>query len=44
MDQTWLAAADYFKTEMCNEFGYSRLVRNGTCMKCDTRGVTTRCS
>ena len=32
------------RTEMCSECGISRLVRNGTCMKCDTCGGTSGCS
>jgi len=30
--------------EMCDECGNFTLVRNGTCMKCDTCGSTTSCS
>ncbi len=30
--------ANYCKSEMCSECGNSRLVRNGTCMKCNTCG------
>ncbi len=30
--------------EMCSECGNFTLVRNGTCMKCDTCGSTTGCS
>jgi hypothetical protein len=40
LDQTLLVGANYCETEMCSECGISRLVRNGTCMKCDTCGGT----
>ena len=29
---------------MCGESGNFTLVRNGTCMKCDTCGATSGCS
>jgi len=33
-----------YEGEMCSECGNFTLVRNGTCMKCDTCGSTTGCS
>src|ERR1700692_3776298 len=33
-----------YEGEMCGECGHFSLVRNGTCMKCDTCGSTTGCS
>jgi ribonucleoside-diphosphate reductase alpha chain len=38
------AEAKVYEAEMCNECGNFTLVRNGTCMKCDTCGSTTGCS
>ena len=38
------AKAKGYEGEMCGECGNFTLVRNGTCMKCDTCGVTTGCS
>ncbi len=38
------AKAKGYEGEMCGECGNFTLVRNGTCMKCDTRGSTTGCS
>jgi ribonucleoside-diphosphate reductase alpha chain len=38
------AKARGYEGEMCNECGNFTLVRNGTCMKCDTCGSTTGCS
>ena len=33
-----------YEGEACNECGNFTLVRNGTCLKCDTCGATTGCS
>ena len=38
------AKAKGYEGEMCGECGNFSLVRNGTCMKCDTCGSTTGCS
>jgi len=38
------AKAKGYEGEMCGECGNFTLVRNGTCMKCDTCGSTTGCS
>ena len=38
------AKAKGYDGEMCGECGNFTLVRNGTCMKCDTCGSTTGCS
>ncbi|MBR1189755.1 vitamin B12-dependent ribonucleotide reductase [Bradyrhizobium sp. AUGA SZCCT0160] len=38
------AKARGYEGEMCSECGNFTLVRNGTCMKCDTCGSTTGCS
>jgi ribonucleoside-diphosphate reductase alpha chain len=38
------ARAKGYEGEMCGECGNFTLVRNGTCMKCDTCGATTGCS
>ncbi len=38
------AKAKGYEGEMCGECGHFSLVRNGTCMKCDTCGTTTGCS
>ena len=38
------ARAKGYEGEMCSECGNFTLVRNGTCMKCDTCGSTTGCS
>jgi ribonucleoside-diphosphate reductase alpha chain len=38
------ARAKGYEGEMCGECGHFSLVRNGTCMKCDTCGATTGCS
>ncbi len=38
------ARAKGYEGEMCGECGNFTLVRNGTCMKCDTCGSTTGCS
>jgi ribonucleoside-diphosphate reductase alpha chain len=38
------ARAKGYEGEMCDECGNFTLVRNGTCMKCDTCGATTGCS
>jgi len=38
------ARAKGYEGEMCDECGNFTLVRNGTCMKCDTCGSTTGCS
>ena len=38
------AKAKGHEGEMCGECGNFTLVRDGTCMKCDTCGATTGCS
>ena len=38
------ASAKGYEGEACGECGNFTLVRNGTCMKCDTCGSTTGCS
>jgi ribonucleoside-diphosphate reductase alpha chain len=38
------ARAKGYEGEACGECGNFTLVRNGTCMKCDTCGSTTGCS
>ena len=38
------ATAKGYEGEACGECGNFTLVRNGTCMKCDTCGSTTGCS
>jgi len=38
------AKARGYEGEACGECGNFTLVRNGTCMKCDTCGGTTGCS
>ncbi len=38
------AKAKGYEGEMCGECGNFTLVRNGTCMKCDTCGSTSGCS
>src|SRR5262249_182704 len=38
------AKAKGYEGEMCSECGNFTLVRNGTCMKCDTGGSTSGCS
>ncbi len=38
------AKAKGYEGESCGECGNFTLVRNGTCMKCDTCGSTTGCS
>ena len=38
------AKAKGYEGEACGECGNFTLVRNGTCMKCDTCGSTTGCS
>jgi len=38
------AKAKGYEGEVCGECGHFSLVRNGTCMKCDTCGSTTGCS
>ncbi len=38
------AKAKGYEGEMCGECGNFTLVRNGTCLKCDTCGGTTGCS
>jgi ribonucleoside-diphosphate reductase alpha chain len=43
-EQRLEAKAKGYEGEMCGECGNFTLVRNGTCMKCDTCGSTTGCS
>ena len=38
------AKAKGYEGEACGECGNFTLVRNGTCLKCDTCGSTTGCS
>jgi ribonucleoside-diphosphate reductase alpha chain len=38
------ARAKGYEGEACGECGNFTLVRNGTCMKCDTCGSTSGCS
>ena len=38
------AKAKGYEGEACEECGNFTLVRNGTCLKCDTCGSTTGCS
>jgi ribonucleoside-diphosphate reductase alpha chain len=38
------AKAKGYEGEMCSECLNFTLVRNGTCLKCDTCGSTTGCS
>jgi ribonucleoside-diphosphate reductase alpha chain len=38
------AKASGYEGDMCTECSNFTLVRNGTCMKCDTCGSTTGCS
>ncbi len=38
------AVAKGYHSESCQECGNSTLVRNGSCLKCDTCGATTGCS
>jgi ribonucleoside-diphosphate reductase alpha chain len=38
------AKAKGYEGEACSECGNFTLVRNGTCLKCDTCGSTTGCS
>ena len=38
------AKAKGYEGEACGECGNFTLLRNGTCMKCDTCGSTTGCS
>ena len=38
------AKAKGYEGEACGECGNFTLVRNGTCLKCDTCGGTTGCS
>jgi ribonucleoside-diphosphate reductase alpha chain len=33
-----------YEGEACGECGNFTMVRNGTCLKCDTCGTTTGCS
>jgi len=37
------ARAKGYEGEACEECGNFTLVRNGTCLKCDTCGATTGC-
>ncbi|HEY0441898.1 MAG TPA: vitamin B12-dependent ribonucleotide reductase, partial [Xanthobacteraceae bacterium] len=43
-EQRLEAKAKGYEGEMCGECGNFTLVRNGTCLKCDTCGGTTGCS
>ncbi|HHB80449.1 MAG TPA: vitamin B12-dependent ribonucleotide reductase, partial [Aliiroseovarius sp.] len=44
MDARTKARMQGYEGEACGECGNYTLVRNGTCMKCNTCGSTTRCS
>ena len=44
MDQRAKARAQGYEGEACGECGNFTLVRNGTCMKCNTCGGTSGCS
>jgi ribonucleoside-diphosphate reductase alpha chain len=44
MERIREARAKGYEGDPCGECGNMTLVRNGTCMKCDTCGSTTGCS
>jgi ribonucleoside-diphosphate reductase alpha chain len=44
MDSRTKARMQGFEGEACGECGNYTLVRNGTCMKCNTCGSTSGCS
>ena len=44
MERIREARAKGYEGDACGECGNMTLVRNGTCMKCDTCGSTTGCS
>ncbi len=44
LDQGEIARAKGFEGAACDECGNFTLVRNGTCLKCNTCGATTGCS
>ena len=44
MDDRTKAKMQGYEGEACNECGNYTLVRNGTCMKCNTCGGTSGCS
>ena len=44
MDARTKAKIQGYEGEACNECGNYTLVRNGTCMKCNTCGGTSGCS
>ncbi|MBV8152296.1 MAG: vitamin B12-dependent ribonucleotide reductase, partial [Candidatus Eremiobacteraeota bacterium] len=43
-DASRIAMAKGYSGDACNECGQFTLVRNGTCLKCDTCGATSGCS
>ena len=43
-DQIALARMKGYEGENCGECGNFTMVRNGTCLKCDTCGATSGCS
>ena len=43
-DQIALARMKGYEGESCPECGNFTMVRNGTCLKCDTCGATSGCS
>ena len=43
-DQITKAKMQGYEGDPCNECGNFTLVRNGTCLKCNTCGSTTGCS
>ncbi|MEP5001430.1 MAG: hypothetical protein ABJT05_03940, partial [Paracoccaceae bacterium] len=44
MDARVKAKMQGYEGEACNDCGNYTLVRNGTCMKCNTCGATSGCS
>jgi ribonucleoside-diphosphate reductase alpha chain len=44
MDRRTEARLKGYEGESCDECGNFTMVRNGTCMKCDTCGSTSGCS
>jgi ribonucleoside-diphosphate reductase alpha chain len=44
MDERTKAKMQGYEGEACGDCGNYTLVRNGTCMKCNTCGATSGCS
>ncbi|MEM9499940.1 MAG: hypothetical protein AAGA28_18630, partial [Pseudomonadota bacterium] len=44
VDKASVARMQGYEGEACGECGNYTLVRNGTCMKCNTCGATSGCS